>query len=1549
MAPEQWSDAARADGSSDIYSLAILAYKCLTGNEPFTGKNLRTLARAHASLPLPPLPPSLPQELLPVLQKGAAKDPAARYASPGDFADALRAAAGLEREPPSLPELDEGLRENVFGQSPQPIAEAVALMSSARTVRMAVEAAAMVRTVVCRYLAVISIAARSRIGSGSASESPRVAELVSKLFKESLSDAEWLSLSALIVKPFAHRRNAHVMPELIRVFYSEQGGEQNALSALVEPLWPAKEAAESEQLEFLKRFMPVLGRALERLSFLTDYPLVVQQQDSERWMGARRPKRVAHFLTSKLNRDDVVLVDAVGAVAVTLSPLVQCSAPSGGAPDELFFIDGAGRHGARLVSLPAPFERQDEDLRAWFVSQQLLPASANDSVAQEAAPYKGLSAFTTEDADNYFGREREAEGFANRLRQQPFLAVVGPSGTGKSSFVLAGVLPLLPKGWRAVTLRPGATPLEALAARLSAESLPSLSNLESFAAAVGDDQVLVIVVDQFEELVTLCPEVAAREAFAHHLVAAANHHSGRVKVVLTLRDDFLIRVQQLSAFRQVLSSSLQLLGTPAPEELQRVVTEPARRVGYAFDDPTLPRRMVEAVADYSGALALLSFTASQLWDLRDRHLRLMRVKTYDALGGVAGALANHAELTLNQMSPADQKLVREAFRHLVTAQGTRAVLSKKEAMEVLGDTENASRVLTSLIGARLLVSSETPDGQDSIEIIHEALTIAWPRLVAWQREDAESARLRDSLRASARQWAERGQPSGLLWRKETLAEYRAWRARFAGRLTQLEEAFARASLRDESRARTIRGALATIAFVVLAIGLVVVFRAYRVADASANEAKQRLADMRVEQARLAALDDKPFHTLLYADEARRLGAKGSQIDYLEKRAQTKLAGQVASRDLKEGSRLIANADNTVLAAVGINDTLQLLSLPKLELLAEVTGGGNQQAFAFLPDGKSGLLCQQRSIVLVKPGSPPRELASFISPQLRGCAFTSKGMLLAANDTAGVLHTWRYTETGLDQHRTLELKHNAIQLLFSPDGRRLLLFLGPQANFSPEMAYAPFVDVGEPLRLISKLSSGIEATLAAAFSPDGLVVATAGVDGIARRFSTEDGHLLGLIQGHSAAINDIEFSSDSQTFLTSSADGTARLWDSKGDPKGSAFAHGAGVVRARPQDAEHVLTATTDGRVSLWLANTTAPLFSLFGHVTRITGFEIVGPGLIATSASDGMLRVWDLNLAAAKQLMTGEELTFALPSEDERWMLTGPDFGKFSRWKLPSLERLDEMQIENCTPMLMLAMNRQDPPVVATAEGASVCVAEWRANSHVTRLQHNADSIRKLVWSADDRLLAVASGDKTVTIWNVKAKSEARVIEQGPLPRGIAFSNSGARLAITTRDGVVHMWSWEEGRQLSEWQAHGSPIRNLSFSRSDRFVLTVAEDQQIALWDSSSGTLIKRLVGHTAVVGTAALNASETLVASSDSGGNVFVWDIDSGRSIDLIRVGGAAGVRWLNDGRLVVSLANRRAVNVYAASGSELNWRCQNPLKWVDGSIVTRGVGENCSPPTPR
>ncbi len=480
----------------------------------------------------------------------------------------------------------------------------------------------------------------------------------------------------------------------------------------------------------------------------------------------------------------------------------------------------------------------------------------------ERSPYPGLLPFTESDAENFFGREAEIAALWRKIASRRLLAVVGPSGVGKSSLVRAGVVARAPTGWRAVVCQPGEEPFLALARALAADLAGDAEEMRRLLAFHDPDVALAVaarwrgrwdeallVVDQFEELFTLNPE-PVRERFAEllrRLVDAAGIH-----VLLVLRDDFLLDCHRHPQLEPIFSD-LTPLGPPAGRELRRALTEPAARRLYAFERESMVDEMVGEVEAERGALPLLAFAVSRLWELRDRSRRLLTREAYERIGGVGGALAQHAEATLEPIGEGRQPVVRELFRNLVTAQGTRAVRDRDELLSVFdeGSRAEARSVLRALVDARLLTAFEdeaatgsTQGPHHRVEIVHESLLRAWPQLQRWQAQDAEGALLRDQLRQAAHLWQERGKPDDLLWAATSYREYAVWRERYPGALSELEEAFAAAMTSLATRRRRRRRIAVAAGFAILLAVLGVVGTLWR---RSVQETR------RAEAAKLAAL------------------------------------------------------------------------------------------------------------------------------------------------------------------------------------------------------------------------------------------------------------------------------------------------------------------------------------------------------------------------------------------------------------------------------------------------------------------------------------------------------------------------------------------------------------------------------------------------------------------------------------------------------------------------------------------------------------------------
>ncbi len=527
----------------------------------------------------------------------------------------------------------------------------------------------------------------------------------------------------------------------------------------------------------------------------------------------------------------------VYAAAMVLADLVYCGGAAGEAQRRALLLgmradppqlpEGPWREVLLKGLAPSPSARH-ASARAFAraLEEITLRAEGRD----DRSPYPGLSAFTGADTRYFFGREAEVEALGKKLRRLHLLAVVGPSGVGKSSFLRAGLLPALPGDWACVLCAPGPSPFVALGQALAPQLAGDTEALRAYLRFAELDVAVsmfarwrrahggaLLVVDQFEELFTQSPpDVQVRFAeLLGRLPLEAD-----VRVLLSLRDDFLFHCHDHPGLRP-LFTELTPLAPLRGADLRRALVQPALACGFRFESEGLVERMAAEVEGERGALPLLAFTAARLWEQRDRARGLLTAEAYEAVGGVAGSLAQHAEATLERIGGERQDLVRELFRNLVTAQGTRASRERYELLSVFADRQAAAEVLAQLIDARLLTTYEVTDPHDAqvrahrVEVVHESLLTHWPRLVRWQTQDADGAQLRDQLRQAAQLWAEKGRPDDLLWTGTVYQEFSLWRERYPGGLTETEESFATALTAKARRRRRRRRLVTGAAFGVL--------------------------------------------------------------------------------------------------------------------------------------------------------------------------------------------------------------------------------------------------------------------------------------------------------------------------------------------------------------------------------------------------------------------------------------------------------------------------------------------------------------------------------------------------------------------------------------------------------------------------------------------------------------------------------------------------------------------------------------------------------------
>ncbi len=554
-------------------------------------------------------------------------------------------------------------------------------------------------------------------------------------------------------------------------------------------------------------------------------------------------------------------------------------------------------------------ERFPDALALLRALEPYLPGRFHREIKIDESPYAGLASFQEADAGRFFGRNHEIAALVNKVREQPMCAVVGPSGAGKSSFVRAGLMPALKRSgeaWDTAVIRPGRTPLASLAAIVAPmlntsnsvsddlrEQNQLIERMRAEPGFVGsvlrsrarrDKRAIVLFVDQFEELYTLVPDAAERLAFTACLSGIADDPTSPTRVVLSLRSDFLDRVCEDQRFMADLGQRLFFLSAPNRDGLRDALVQPAEMAGYRFESAAVVEDMLSHLQSTQGALPLLQFTASKLWESRDPARHLLTEASYKAIGGIAGALASHADAVVAKLPPPSRNLVRAIFLRLVTPERTRAIVSSEELRELSRDAAEVERLVDQLVQARLLVVNTTAGGA-TIELVHESLIHTWPTLRRWLDESGEDAAFLEQLRNAARQWQAKGQDAGLLWRGEMVEEARRFQRRYRGELPAAQQKFLESVFSAEQksarrkRAATVGGLVFLSLLVAASFVALVVIRnaqqeAVRQADvATKAESTARKAESEARQ-RLIEVQEKERER---AEAARKAEEAAAQV------------------------------------------------------------------------------------------------------------------------------------------------------------------------------------------------------------------------------------------------------------------------------------------------------------------------------------------------------------------------------------------------------------------------------------------------------------------------------------------------------------------------------------------------------------------------------------------------------------------------------------------------------------------------------------------------
>ncbi|QYC40944.1 translocation protein TolB [Nonomuraea coxensis DSM 45129] len=1115
------------------------------------------------------------------------------------------------------------------------------------------------------------------------------------------------------------------------------------------------------------------------------------------------------------------------------------------------------------------------DRAEWEARWHLLMRELEGDVppsAEEAAPYRGLVAFQPEDARWYFGRERLVRELCGRLPGTPFLAVMGTSGSGKSSLLRAGLLPALRQGiiagggeWPAVVMVPGEHPLRALAADLGKDGPPHAAWLTAGAR-------LVVVVDQFEEVFTLCRDEGERAAFVAALLALAREPG--THVVAGMRADFYARCAELPGLASVLQDNQLIVGPMEEEDLRRVVTGPAERAGLAVE-AELVELVVNEAQGQPGALSLVSHALLETW--RRRTGPALTVAAYLAAGGVRGAIAQTAEHVYGELDARGREIARQMFLRLTVpgdgTEDTRRRAPRDELLDGAGklpgrrrgpDGDAVAAVLDRAIAARLVIADES-----RVTIAHEALIRGWPRLRSWLEEDREALRAHRRLTEAVAEWEEHGRDDAFLFRGSRLAVWEGDRTR---RLNSLEREFLAASGRREEAARRagrrrVRLALTGLTAAVVAMTLLAGLALGQAGEATEQRDIALSRQIAAEARNQLHLD--PKQALRLAGQAYALWPTAEAEGVLRQGiADDHLLGTLPG--LGRALGVAFSPDDARLAATSADGLVRVWSWSGggVSPEAPVVLRGHQGEVwspAFSPDGRklatAGMDGTVRVWDLEHPGS-----AVTLTGHTGGVwtvAFSPDGRAVAGAGDDGTVRIWRLTGGG--GPRVLRGPESAaVGVAFSPDGRRL-------AAGGEDGAVRIWDLAGPDEPLVLRGHGSVVKSVA--FSPDGRLLASAGTDGAARVWRLDQRENAPLMFRHEGTAEGLAFSRDGHWLATTSDDSTVRVWspDGEGDPL---------VLRGHQRvvwgasfsaDGRRLATAGEDGTVRVWDPRGTGDPVVLRGHDGAVLGLGFSPDGRVVTGGVDGTLRIWEPATGAYRALRghTDEVMGLAVSLDGRRVAGASRD-GTLRIWEVDRAD--DPLVLRGHDGVVWSASFSPDGRRVATA-GADGTLRIWdTADPGRPPLLFRADTrqIRFAVFSPDGRQVATAGQDGTVRIWDATGAAAPLVLRgHEGLVWAVAFSPDGRRVAGAGTDGTVRIWpTTGRGEPLV---LRGSPnmVWYVAFSPDGRWVAGAGKDGTVRIWRSDTADPPIVIGGFAATVEAVEFSRDGRLLATAHGDGTV--------------------------------------------------------------------------------
>ncbi len=1207
-------------------------------------------------------------------------------------------------------------------------------------------------------------------------------------------------------------------------------------------------------------------------------------------------------------------------------------------------------------------------LRANLLEFKSKPVSSR-LLTEMDNPYKGLRAFGEGDAQDFNGRESLIQQLLIKLGDtgelSRFLTIVGPSGSGKSSVVKAGLIPALRRGalpgsenWFIIEMMPGAHPLEELEAALLRVAVnPPASLIEQFQkdsrgliravrrSLPNDPSIeLVLVIDQFEEVFTLLQDETERMRFLGLLVNAILDESSRIRVILTMRADFIDRPLGYVDFGELIHQRMEIVLPLTPDELESTIASPAERVGLHLESGLIAA-ILHDLGDQPGTLPLLQYALTELYEKRAGNT--LTRSAYLEIGGVMGALGRRAEEIFSSLDEEGQVIAKQIFLRLVTlGEGVedtrrRVLIYELENLK-FGDMDlrKVSRsfkaTLDAFGNARLLSFDRDPGTRGpTVEVAHEAIIREWPRLRGWLEESRTVVRMQRQLSIAASEWMNAKRDASFLLSGTKLAQYEGWTVSSALALTQHEIDYLKASMtaRDQKEMEEAERQQRELE------------SAQKLAETESSRAELQTRSAKQLRQRAVILSLALVLAVVLAGVAVFFGNQANKNAATAK-ANEKIA---ISRELAAASvaNLEIDPERSILLALQAlsiqysseAETALRSGLTTSRVKLTLASDADTVSLAFSLDGKQMATGDKNGVIQIwdiQTGQKITRLNLNPASSITWMFYMRDGNQLVVGDSTGFIKIWNVS-TGKLYSSILAHSKGIDYMAFNVDGGRL-------ATTNSSAIKIWDINTGKELFDLS----GTANISSVAFSRDGTRFATASDDDKVIIWDTVTGkNLFTFVLGpEGCTYPNIVFNKLGTRLISSDNCGAIRFWDISSN-KGQELFHrnvptsnGSVPLDLSPDGTQ--LAVTANQSISIWDTSTGFDLFVLPNdQVAFFTGGFSPDGKLFAAGGYGAPIKVWDMSSPGKEEIVVtahnGKRVGGVIFSPDGTRVLTESFAdGKIRMWDPATGQKLQEIiDPDICCSM---AFNPSGTQLIIGSKKGVAQIRDPKNGKLEILLSGHTNSIVTVAFNPDGTKIATESYDGTVKIWDAKNGKQLisiNVRTEGQVDR-IAYSPDGKLLATTSADknignGQVIVWEAATGKQLfSLGNEPDAPAPwGLSFNPDGNLLAVGYSDHVVRVWDistlKSQTQPLLVLRGHSNLVWEVAFSPDGTLLATASHDGTVKLWKVSSGSEpwTELTTLTGhtaeVSGVAFSPDGKYLASVRWDGTLRVYLSQNEDL------------------------------